>query len=63
MIREADVDGDGQINYDGMHLSRSFPLYPLNTAYLTFLQCTVEFVKVRAQFVPFPACTDRYRCR
>lgn len=26
MIREADVDGDGQINYDGKHTILSFPL-------------------------------------
>ena len=39
MIREADVDGDGQINYDGMSIL--IPLVaPLNVPF-------PEFVKVR----------------
>jgi len=40
MIREADVDGDGQINYDGMPF-RLLPFQPLN------LLLSIEFVKVR----------------
>jgi calmodulin len=36
MIREADVDGDGQINYDGTHPSHSCRPYSLNTACMTF---------------------------
>lgn len=27
MIREADVDGDGQINYDGVYLSLASPYF------------------------------------
>lgn len=34
MIREADIDGDGQINYDGTHPSLLSPIR--NTAYVTF---------------------------
>jgi hypothetical protein len=46
MIREADIDGDGQINYDGM------PRFPfLSTTappeHHSFTFCAVEFVKVR----------------
>ena len=26
MIREADIDGDGQVNYDGSHRIIRFPL-------------------------------------
>ena len=26
MIREADIDGDGQVNYEGKYFSLSFPL-------------------------------------
>lgn len=44
MIREADVDGDGQINYDGAYPSFSSP-FPPKCYFRT--SCDVEFVKVR----------------
>ena len=51
MIREADVDGDGQINYDGAQftplLSRP---HLLN---ITLVTCDAEFVKVHI-VGPFP---------
>ena len=53
MIREADIDGDGQINYDGTHPSFSSP-YLLNIVFV--LSCDVEFVKVRTTDA-FPART------
>jgi hypothetical protein len=51
MIREADIDGDGQINYDGAHPNFSPPPHLLNTASTT---CDAEFVKVRTIHA-FPA--------
>jgi len=35
MIREADIDGDGQINYDGAYLHLSSRQHLLNTAFVT----------------------------
>lgn len=50
MIREADVDGDGQINYDGAQSSCAFTLtYHLLTN--TRPNCNPEFVKVRILLV------------
>ena len=43
MIREADVDGDGQINYDGAHSLLSSRPHLLNVAPVTY---DAEFVKV-----------------
>ena len=51
MIREADIDGDGQINYDGAYPSFSNPR--LLNAVSVF---PAEFVKVRT-IVAFPART------
>lgn len=31
MIREADIDGDGQVNYEGKHLVRQAPSPPIDT--------------------------------
>lgn len=50
MIREADVDGDGQINYDGAYSPFSSP-YFLNDKRCFRTSCDVEFVKV--QLTPF----------
>jgi len=50
MIREADVDGDGQINYDGAHSPLSSRPHLLNIAPVT---CDAEFVKVHI-VGPFP---------
>jgi len=37
MIREADIDGDGQINYDGAHsIFPSRRLRPLSNCYLDY---------------------------
>lgn len=43
MIREADVDGDGQINYEGKHLITFFFSHPLIIEFHP-----IEFVKVTA---------------
>jgi hypothetical protein len=46
MIREADIDNDGQINYDGAHPAFSSRPQPLNTVSVTRLFAIPEFVKV-----------------
>jgi len=47
MIREADIDGDGQINYEGKsHLLLNFVL----RSFLTVQSETAEFVKVRPRW-------------
>lgn len=47
MIREADVDGDGQINYDGARSLLSSRPHLINIAPVTY---DAEFVKVRMAF-------------
>jgi hypothetical protein len=61
MIREADIDGDGQINYDGAHSSCLFTFihHILNG---TYSNCNPEFVKVRTAHVA-RFLTDRYQRR
>ena len=63
MIREADIDGDGQINYDGAHLSfSSTVIYHILNG--TYSNCNPEFVKVRtARALLARYLTDRYQCR
>src|ERR1700761_2937802 len=59
MIREADIDGDGQINYDGAHSSGSF-----NVLNNTHLNCNTEFVKVRSVRMLFARfLADRHQHR
>jgi hypothetical protein len=50
MIREADVDGDGQINYDG-----SSPFFIILICILTCQSCRIclEFVKVSISSIIF----------
>ena len=42
MIREADIDGDGQINYDGAYPSFSSPYIPPKRCFRTSLRCRVR---------------------
>jgi len=52
MIREADVDGDGQIEYDGAHSPLSSLPHLLNIS-IAPVTCDAEFVKVHI-VGPFP---------
>jgi hypothetical protein len=64
MIREADVDGDGQINYDGAHaiplLSSATPKQPLTRP---FRRCRVRQGGFSLCFSCGDMFADRHRCR
>jgi hypothetical protein len=47
MIREADVDGDGQINYEGEHYYTIF----VPIGYSAYAMLYAEFVKVRLHYL------------